>query len=197
MTNLSASTWPTCSPSTCWQAFEMIEAWLSAGGFLRDRTSIPTSQLVQLIEMHTLSFRTASTSNQMEQLWDTPLTSGSQCLHRTLRRDRPADSCSPPNPQALAQIHGRHFCCLATWTGWARMLPWTSQHTVQQHKVHRCAWEWEQDGILDAQVTQSNTRLSTGVYCKLTHTDCYIYPFPLPPPSEDHHRSTQMYVGQG
>ena len=33
----------------------------------------------------------------MERLWDPPLTSGSQSLHRAPQKDRPADS--PPNPR--------------------------------------------------------------------------------------------------
>ena len=111
--------------------------------------------------------------------WDSngipPFTNCHKPLHGAPTGDCPAH-CPWPSWLWLRYVD---LCDLATWTGEARLFSWAPQHTRQEHQVHCGVWEGEQASIPRCPGDQD--RLTTCVYRKPTHLDCYI-------PFQSHHR---------
>ena len=140
------------------EALQVVEKRLSADESLKERTSISTSQLIELIELC---------------LWSTYF----QFQDKFFEQTDGAAMGSPPSP-VIANLYMKHLEENALQTAPLSPRLWLyyidDTFVLWPHGRDKITIEQEMDNklaLLDVQVTRSEPRLSTSVYRKPIHTD--------------------------
>ena len=169
------------------EALRVVEEWLSAADSLKERTSIPTPQLIELIELCLRSTYFQFHDKFFEQTDGAAMGSPLSPVIANLYMERLEENAlqtAPLLPRLwLRYVDDAFVICPHGQDELQRF----HKHLNGQHPNIKFTIEHEKENklaFLDILVTRSETRLCTGVYCKPTHTDRYI-PF-----HSHHHRKT-------
>ena len=170
------------------EALRVVEKWLSADDSLKERTSISTSQLIELIELCLRSTYFQFQDKFFEQTDGAAMGSPPSPVITNLYMEHLEENAlqtAPLSPRLWLHYVDDTF---VLWPHGQDELQRFHEHLNGQHLNINITLEQENDNkpaFLDVQVTRSETRLSTGVYQKPTNMNCYI-PFH----SHHHQRTT-------
>ena len=169
------------------EALRVVEERLSADDSLKERTSIPTPQLIELIELCVRSTYFQFQDKFFEQTDGAAMGSPLSPVLANLYMEHLEENAlrtAPLPPRLWLRYVDDTF---VIWSHGQDELQRFHEHLNGQHPNIKFTIEHEKENklaFLDVHVTRSETRLCTGVYRKPTHTDRYI-PF-----HSHHHQRT-------